>query len=235
MSRRFFAGLDLGQPTDYTALIIAEKITPPTARAVMGSPLPTEQRVLYWELDGQRFREPPAPQPVQYDVRHLVRFPIGTSYPAIVEQVSDVLRQPELAGEVPLIVDATGVGRPVVDLFRKIPDRRGPMVPVVITAGEALNHTGGYWYVAKQDLVSTVQVLLQSKRLRFAQSLPETTLLISELQNYRMKVTHAANEVFHAREGAHDDLVLALALACWYGERPEPAPPEPSFSYRTAF
>ena len=25
------------------------------------------------------------------------------------------------------------------------------------------------------------------------------------------------------REGAHDELVLAVAVACWYGERPVPS------------
>ena len=35
-----------------------------------------------------------------------------------------------------------------------------------------------------------------------------------------MKITAAANETFEARhEGRHDDLVLAVALAVWAGER----------------
>ncbi len=29
------------------------------------------------------------------------------------------------------------------------------------------------------------------------------------------------NDTYNAREGQHDDLVLALALACWAGESPE--------------
>jgi len=29
------------------------------------------------------------------------------------------------------------------------------------------------------------------------------------------------NETFNAREGEHDDLILALALAAWRGERGE--------------
>jgi hypothetical protein len=39
------------------------------------------------------------------------------------------------------------------------------------------------------------------------------------------KVTPAANEVFNAREGEHDDLLLALALAAWNGERTPPFDP----------
>ena len=36
-----------------------------------------------------------------------------------------------------------------------------------------------------------------------------------------MKITAAANDTYNAREGQHDDLVLALALACWAGEYPD--------------
>jgi hypothetical protein len=52
--------------------------------------------------------------------------------------------------------------------------------------------------------------------LKFAQALPETAILCRELENYRMRITASLVETFNAREGAHDDLVLALA--CWHGE-----------------
>lgn len=231
MSSHFFAGLDLGQAADFTALTIVERITPPAARPVMASPLPTEQRVLYWELDGQRLNEAPPKQPTRYDVRHIERFRLGTPYPAIVEQINDLLKRPELGGAVTLVVDGTGVGRPVVDLFRTVRGRRIPLVPVVITSGEAVTLVDGWWHVTKQHLISTVQVLLQSKHLRIGQ-FPETAVLTAELQNYQVKTTPAANEVFNAREGAHDDLVLALALACWYGEaEPKPQRRVPSVSF----
>jgi hypothetical protein len=46
-----------------------------------------------------------------------------------------------------------------------------------------------------------------------------------------VKITAAANETFAAwREGAHDDLVLAVALACWHADR---APALPFSWYRT--
>jgi hypothetical protein len=53
--------------------------------------------------------------------------------------------------------------------------------------------------------------------------LPEAELLVKELQNFKVKITAAANEVFGEwREGQHDDLVLATALAAWAGERALP-------------
>jgi hypothetical protein len=45
-------------------------------------------------------------------------------------------------------------------------------------------------------------------------------VLIKELQNFKVKITAAANEIFEAwREGEHDDLLLAVAIAAWMGER----------------
>ena len=48
--------------------------------------------------------------------------------------------------------------------------------------------------------------------------------LVHELTTFQTKDTLAGNETFGAwREGAHDDLVLAVALAAWFGEH-EPHP-----------
>jgi hypothetical protein len=58
--------------------------------------------------------------------------------------------------------------------------------------------------------------------------MPERELLIKEFLAFRVKITAAANETFEAwRERDHDDMVLAVALACWLGESYVPlAPPE---------
>ena len=66
-----------------------------------------------------------------------------------------------------------------------------------------------------------LQVLLQSGRLKVSQKLPLAKVLAKELAAFRVKITAAGNETFGNlwRESPHDDLVLALALACWVGER----------------
>jgi hypothetical protein len=73
--------------------------------------------------------------------------------------------------------------------------------------------------------VSTVQVMLQNRRLEVAGTLPEAATLVSELQGFQMKFTAAASVQYEAwREGVHDDLVLAVALAVYVGEhRPGPS------------
>ena len=45
-------------------------------------------------------------------------------------------------------------------------------------------------------------------------------MLVRELLDFKVKITAAANETFgNFREGTHDDLVLAVAIAAWEGER----------------
>jgi hypothetical protein len=69
-------------------------------------------------------------------------------------------------------------------------------------------------------LVSTLQVLLQAGRLKVASALAEAPTLVRELLAFQVKVTAAAHETFGPwRENAHDDLVLAVVLAAWLGER----------------
>jgi hypothetical protein len=189
MNAYYTVGLDLGQTTDYTALAVVER------------PLVT--------LDGV----PP------YALRHLQRFRLGTAYTAIVPAVARLVTMPPIVGCVTLVVDQTGVGRPVVDLLRQAVACQ--LVPITITAGQSISTTDdGSVRVPKRDLVCCLQVLLQARRLRVARSLPETKTLVRELENFRVKITEAANEVFEAwRHGQHDDLVLAAALACWWSER----------------
>jgi hypothetical protein len=198
----FIVGLDLGQAADFTALAVARRSP---ALDADGRPLATP--------DG---RGVPA-----YAIVHLERYALGTPYPAIVSSVCELVKRPELGGNPTLAVDATGCGRPVVDMFISArPAAR--LHPVTITAGSEVRRdawgSGGasaYW-VPKRDLAGAVQALLQSGRLKVAPALPLAETLRRELANFRVKISAAANETFEAwREHSHDDLVLAVAMACY--------------------
>jgi hypothetical protein len=151
-----------------------------------------------------------------YDVRYIEQFTLGTSYPTIVESVGTLLDRAPLAGDGTLVIDHTGVGRPVFDMF--VNDLRKPL-GITITGGTTW-HEEDYrqWHVSKIMLVSTVQRVLQSGRLCIGAKLPHAGTLQTELRNFRVKISKAANETYDAREGAHDDLVLALAVALFAGE-----------------
>jgi len=155
-----------------------------------------------------------------YEVPFLRRFPLGTGYPDIVKDVARIVADPQISRRYALMPDMTGVGRPVVDLLR----RAGLSVqPVMITGGSLAHQTDGVHYVPKCELVTVLQVLLQNQCLRFAASLPEIQTLVNEMLAFRVKVGAANNEPYSAwREGAHDDLLLAVAMAAWKGEREAP-------------
>ncbi len=74
--------------------------------------------------------------------------------------------------------------------------------------------------VPKRDLVSSVAVLLQTGRLRIPRNLPNADVLERELVRFRAKISLSGHDTYEAwREADHDDLVLAVALACWLNEK----------------
>ncbi len=207
----YYVGLDLGQSHDYTAVAIVEKVTGAKGFDYGGKYvdvwLPEEETV--------------------YNVLHLERFPLGTSYPKIVESIATRVLALPIAGKgtvnggMPdryMVVDATGVGRPVVDLLRDA-NVGDTLIPVTIHGGNAVTNEDGYYNVPKRDLIGALQVLMQQKRLKVAEGLPEAKTLIQELRNYRYKLTASAHDTYNAREGTHDDLVLALGVAVWYARK----------------
>jgi hypothetical protein len=193
----YFSGLDLGQTND------------PTALAVM------EQRLIPDHVG--RYQ-------AHYACRVLERFPLGTSYVNIVTRVTGLFSADVGSSRsyplwnTALAIDQTGVGAAVVDMLK---NAHPPafLQPILIAGGHAVKYDAGVYHVPKKELASVLQVLLQSGRLKIAKELPEAQALVSELENFKVKITVAAHETFGGwREGDHDDLVLAVALACWLGE-----------------
>jgi hypothetical protein len=89
----------------------------------------------------------------------------------------------------------------------------------VITGKRSSSDEQGGWWVPRQELAATLQVLLQSRRLRVAPALPEAATLARELAAFQVKApVPSKEELVVWREGMHDDLVLAVAVAAWLGE-----------------
>lgn len=186
----YFAGLDLGQASDWTALTIAER----------------------WQVRSEEHTVR------VYKVGHLERCR-HVPYPQIVGRVKALLAAPALKGHTTLVVDATGVGVPVCDMLRQA-GIGAPMVPVTITGGTETTRRGVEYSTPKRDLVSALRVLLDARRLLIARELPEAETLTRELERFRVKVSLSGHDSYEAwREGDHDDLVLSCALAVWYAEQ----------------
>ncbi len=151
-----------------------------------------------------------------YHLRHIERFPLHTSYPDVVDKVKEYLQSFQTDDSVYLVIDSTGVGLGIMDMFIK--EYLYP-VGITITGGNEVNHDGTNYKVPKRDLVTCLQILFQSERLKIAKGLQYVDTLVQELGNFRVKITTKGNDTYEAwREGQHDDLVLSVALACWYGE-----------------
>lgn len=193
MTVRHFVGLDLGPPTE------------PTGLAVVARPKAT----------------PDGPPPA-YDLRHLQRFPPGTPYPEVIAAVVRLLRTPLDACW--LLADYTGVGWAVQELLADGLEGRvtTQYSAVAVSAGNAVaaGERGGL-VVPKADLVGTLQVLLQTRRLRIPVGLPYADDLVRDLGAYRPRAIAPADAAAW-RDAPHDDLVFAVALAAWGGEQARP-------------
>lgn len=189
--RTYAVGVDVGQAHDPTAICVVEKIE------AINYPPGTAPNV-----------------PPKFNVRHLERLRLGMPYPQQVSYVAGLVARPGLSEREPGVwVDYTGVGRPVFDLFReaRVPRLKG----VTITSGQQATVDGQRHNVPKVQLVSRLQALLHTGDLHIAADLKDAPVLLRELQEFRVKFTEAGNATWNAREGAHDDLVLALALAVY--------------------
>ena len=204
---QFFMGLDLGQAQDYTAIVIVERVrrvVSETKEAPIGS----------GSGSGSGQNEPLD----EYHLRYCERLPRGTSYQDVTVHVKDLFRRFEDDGSskrVTLIVDATGIGRPVIDSLKA--DGLMP-VPITVTGGQNVNHDDTGWRVPKRDLVSSAKVLLGKRQLKMAKGMPLVDTLIRELENFHVKINIATgHDTYEAwKENDHDDLVFALSIAVWW-------------------
>jgi hypothetical protein len=189
-------GVDLGQAQDHTAVVVVERL----------ELLHMDRNPVTAEF----------PLETQFRLRHAERVALGSPYPEVVDRVKRLVKRDPLTGRVQVVVDATGVGAPVVDLLKEA-QLGCRLYPVVITAGEEESSDGARWRVPRRDLLAGLQVAFQRKRLLLSAAVPALEPLIEELNSMRVRVRMDGGE--RVEGGRRDDLVFALALAWWRGSR----------------
>jgi len=119
-----------------------------------------------------------------------------------------------------MLVGYTGVGPPVFDMFAgRYALRRAQGV---VSTGRPRGHAPRPRLSrAKSRTCGQTSGSVPAGELRIAASLPDAAVLMRELQDFRVCYSDAGNATFNAREGAHNDLVLALALAVFGLSLPE--------------
>jgi hypothetical protein len=199
------AGLDLGKNADFSVLVVVGR---------------------------KRLEKPVAKRRYSYAVRWLQTWELGTRYtatrpgePSVIGDVRDRFDAPQLR-YAPLAVDYTGVGMAVVEqvIAAKV---RARLNPVCITSGHGVKTPAETkdrsWHVPKVELIGALTVLLENDLLKWERpgspkALPLINRFEKELSAFREFVTRKKNVTYGAEASAHDDLVLAAALACWLGE-----------------
>lgn len=176
--------------------------------------------------------------PVHHELSHLQRWPAGTAYPKIIREVAELLRSPlpvlqanrdalghtlprDLAGQTTaLVVNATGVGRAALELLDdEEPDLR--TVATWVTTGDQAVEGDDGWRVPQRELVAAVQVLEQQDRLAMAEDLADYPELRQQMDAFKVIPGVAGRDRYNPTAG--EDLVVAVALACWWGELMSPA------------
>jgi hypothetical protein len=179
----FVLGVDLGQASDPTALAVLHWQRVPLEDAW------TTGRGKDLNINRQSVE-------TRFDIVHLERVPLATPYPEIVAYIAEILGRRPLREGCDLVIDETGVGRAVGDMF----DASGLRpVRVTITAGlEVTKASARSWHVPKGLLVSTLDAKLHAGELRFAKELSEAGALAEELKDFQRSVTAAGRPVLEA-------------------------------------
>jgi len=186
-------GVDIGQVSDPTAIVVTEV--------------------------GRPEKQHPDDRPEkQHLIRWIERVPLGTNYSVVVDRIAAIADQAAGFGHPTIVIDGTGVGRAIHDLLRS---RTGASIrSITFTAGAGEKQVGPYSLkVPKRDLLAALEVVLQTKRVLAIPDCPLQADLNAELHSVNFATGANGHTTYDAASGRHDDLVSAMSLAIYWGER----------------
>lgn len=123
----------------------------------------------------------------------------GLAWSSQIERVAKFLKNHKVSV---VLTDQTSIGDPLLEQLRSKLWEDGANICV-----------DGYVFTnqSKRELVENLTLKFE----RGAISIPDDENLLRELQYFEYELTSSGNIRMNARTGCHDDLVMALALACW--------------------
>ncbi len=149
----------------------------------------------------------------RFNVTWIERFPAGRPLPVIMNRVSEMASDKRVSRESIKLLDISSVGTAPLRAFQV----RG-MYPAAID----LTNTGAEGFsndaqqVPLRDVIGAAQVVLETARLKVASALELAATLVTDLQAFDPKPIARNPDL---RGGRNTDLVLALAVALWWGDR----------------
>ena len=115
-----------------------------------------------------------------------------------ISRVTEFLRANNVSS---VLTDSTSIGDPLLDqLRRRLYDSN---LDVAVEGYTFSNQS-------KRDLIEHLALMFAHRSI----TIPRDEQLIRELQYYEYELTSSGNIKMNGRQGIHDDLVIALALAC---------------------
>ncbi len=131
----------------------------------------------------------------------------------------------DLHGNNDLLVDSTGVGEGVCDIFEEmglLPNR------IVFTSGEhsrlktASKGFGGFaprttFNVPKAELIDTLKIGLEQRRVRIASGIPFEEDIKKQFSHFVGELTRTKKITYNNDDpNVHDDIVSSFAMAAWF-------------------
>ena len=202
IERRYLLGVDLAKSLDYTSFAVVEMAYEPAAGDY-----------LYHLTALDRIR--------------------GVEYPVIVRLILDTLKYLDKQNETGfkscsmtdgphLCLDASGLGSPIRDFLKQGHYFTGlkKIYPVVFTGGESARYDAitKNFNVSKTKIISNFLSLMQHRRFDYASNLQALPLLEEEIKDFQYHATPSGHIGMDAKQGAHDDLISAIAIPLIIGE-----------------
>ena len=199
----FIVAQDIAKNVDYTTTVI-HQVRP---QIVKGS---TQGRVFYFQ------------EKVFQDMVRL-------KYTELAEYTRELMDAVNVTNDCSLVIDGTGVGGPVFDLY----DEAGlDPLKIVFTSGESVSVQSGQrsksskfglitgYGVPKADLVGALVVAMEQGRMRRAEGVPFEQQEREQYQNFVGRINEKTKYVKfgNSSDEIHDDVIVADAMAVWYGD-----------------
>ena len=181
--KEYFIGLDLAQQIDFSAFAVLTAVTH------------------YGDIPDPVYRNLPKTELLR--LRDAAQCPAHLAYakiPSVVYQIRCAL-----GWDLPitLAVDASGPGRPVVDMIKASSPQVEIQPYVIVPGGAGLNNRKDGYTIGRQTLLSSLRVALETRLLQLPGNLHCRQQLIDQLMGTSID----------GPSHTHDDLVFALALA----------------------
>jgi hypothetical protein len=197
-------GLDLGQTRNHTAIAVVE------SRFIRATPwefLASASRAHagYWD----------------HKVIALERLDLDTSYVDVAHWVKDYLDRIFYPCHKHLVMDGTGVGTAVRDMFRSLNLQNTNLVPVTITGSTqagwrpASAGTGGGIVTSRTEILTKLLTSIEQEQFTINKDCRERETLFHELVNLKLSGKPESSST----SGGQDDLAMALSLALYWALR----------------